>query len=369
MLISSIPTKISIPFAASAGAGFTRQVPDASQIGIQDGAASFTDGFPPDCFLPIGAGGTPPWGADFNGLLNQMSAWLRWQQAGGFPINYDAVFSAAVGGYPNGAFIGSATTFGNFWISTADNNTSDPDAGGSNWTPVSLLGGTLTTGAWTWRPSADVVPGWVKANGTTIGSSGSSATQLASASAFNLFSYFWSTYSNTQCPVSGGRGANPTADFAANKTIGTFDMRGIGIMGMDTMGGGATTRLSGVPVTSGAATQAGSLLGENLHTLLLAELAQHNHGVTDPTHFHLLTQSPHSHAVSGGTFGGATSAVVVIGAGTSVPAASTGIGIVAQNANISVDSNTTGITINNSGSNTAHNTVQLSIVGTHYFKL
>ena len=130
---SSIPTKFPIPFANSSGAGYIRQVPTASQIGIQNGAASLTDGFPPLNFLATGSGGVPPFGQDHNGILNQATAWLRWMQAGGGIIPYDATFQTAISGYPNGALVASTTTAGLVWRSTADNNTTDPDTGGAGW--------------------------------------------------------------------------------------------------------------------------------------------------------------------------------------------------------------------------------------------
>lgn len=132
MKLSDLPTRIQLPFGASAGSGYIRTVPVASQIGVQDGAASFTDGFPPLNFLPVGAGGVPPFGQDMNGLLNQATAWTRWQATGAPPV-YDATFSAAVGGYPKGSFLSNATTVGQFWISQIDDNTSNPDSGGANW--------------------------------------------------------------------------------------------------------------------------------------------------------------------------------------------------------------------------------------------
>ncbi len=82
MLAADIPTKFNIPFADNAGGAFIRPIPEASQIGIEAGAASLNDGFPPDTFTPVSAGGTPPFGRDFNGLLNQITAWNRWQNAG-----------------------------------------------------------------------------------------------------------------------------------------------------------------------------------------------------------------------------------------------------------------------------------------------
>lgn len=133
MQSTDIPTRFLKIWAANAGAGFIRTVPVDSQIGVQDGAASFTDGFVPDNFNPIAAGGVPPFGQDFNGLENIITRWEQWFQAGG-PIVYNSAFSAAIGGYPMGAQLQSTVTVGLFWVSTAENNTTNPDSGGAaNW--------------------------------------------------------------------------------------------------------------------------------------------------------------------------------------------------------------------------------------------
>lgn len=133
MLGASVPAKFQIIWGASAGAGFIRTIPGPSQIGVQAGAASLTDGFPPVTFLPIGSGGTPPWGQDFNGILKQITSWNQWQAAGG-PIPHDPAFATAVGGYPSGATIATdGPLIGQQWISLVDNNSSDPDTGGANW--------------------------------------------------------------------------------------------------------------------------------------------------------------------------------------------------------------------------------------------
>jgi hypothetical protein len=129
---ANVPAKFPIPWANAAGAGAIRTIPTASQIGVQNGAASLTDGFPPNCLIPIAAGGSWPFGQDMNGILKQLTAWARWLQAGG-PLYYDATFSAAIGGYPLGAQLADASTPGLFWTSTADNNTTDPTVGGANW--------------------------------------------------------------------------------------------------------------------------------------------------------------------------------------------------------------------------------------------
>jgi microcystin-dependent protein len=130
---SDVPVKFTIPFANSAASPANkRQVPTASQIGIQGGAASLTDGFPPVTFQPLASGGVPPWGADFNGLLNQITAWTRWLSAG-VPTSYDSVFQAAIGGYPLGSIVESATTSGRLWTSLVDNNVTNPDTFGVGW--------------------------------------------------------------------------------------------------------------------------------------------------------------------------------------------------------------------------------------------
>ena len=78
MLASQIPTKFSVPFANSAGGSYIRAIPTASQIGIVDGAASLTDGFPPLNFLTLGAGGIPPFGQDMtDGEVAAVVSYIR----------------------------------------------------------------------------------------------------------------------------------------------------------------------------------------------------------------------------------------------------------------------------------------------------
>jgi hypothetical protein len=291
MLASSIPTKMPVIFGASAVSGTIRTVPVTSTG--QSGSASFTGGFPPETQLPEGAGGTPPFGQDFNGLFNTVTAWLQWIQAGGAVPPYDATFSTSltVPGYPNGALIASAVTTGQYWVSTVDNNTTNPDTGGAGWSGFSILGGVASTGQIMVRPtnetssanpptnpgtSSSNVIGWVRANGNTIGNTASGATELASTSlAANLYSWHWTNFSNTQCPVTGGRGASAAADFAAGKPIKLLDFRGYsGVFGNDTMGAtaGAAGNFAGVTFLTGNQNTAGSTFGANAVTLTVAQL-------------------------------------------------------------------------------------------------
>lgn len=134
MKIANVPSKFAIPFAASAGGGYIRSIPQASQIGITNGAASLTDGFPPLNFLPVGSGGVPPFGQDMNGILNQITLWSQWQGAGGLVV-YDSALSTAIGGYPEGAILAS-TTAGLIWLNTVDDNTANPDTTGTGWVGI-----------------------------------------------------------------------------------------------------------------------------------------------------------------------------------------------------------------------------------------
>jgi hypothetical protein len=142
MQLSNIPTKFQIAFGSSAGGGYIRTIPQGSQIGITNGAASLTDGFPPLCFIATTAGGVPPFGQDFNGLLNQMTQWTIWQQAGGLPI-YDSTYVTSISGYPKNAILG-AVAGGGIWLNLVDNNSTNPDTGGANWAEILPFTGVTT---------------------------------------------------------------------------------------------------------------------------------------------------------------------------------------------------------------------------------
>ena len=125
MQLTNTPGKLVLPFA---NAGAKNTIPTASQIGITAGAASLVDGFPPLTRTPIAAGGVPPSGLDMNGILYELSAILRWANAGGGYV-YDSTFAndANVGGYPKGARIMRSDGLG-YWFNTVENNTTDPEA-------------------------------------------------------------------------------------------------------------------------------------------------------------------------------------------------------------------------------------------------
>lgn len=95
------PTPITVPFADS---GNKRTVPSGSLIGITDGAASFTDGFPPLTMVPLASGGIPPSGLDFNGVFHAITEHLRYVNAGGRP-KFSQSMADAIGGYPIGTVL------------------------------------------------------------------------------------------------------------------------------------------------------------------------------------------------------------------------------------------------------------------------
>src|SRR5690606_21344421 len=99
-----------------------------------------------------------------------------------------------------------------------------PDAGE---TSVELL---FRTGDLKQRYGTGTHSGWVRANGRTIGSASSGATERANADCEALFEHLWGA--DTNLSVSGGRGANAASDWAANKTIALPDFRDRVIVGL-----------------------------------------------------------------------------------------------------------------------------------------
>lgn len=176
------------------------------------------------------------------------------------------------------------------------------------------------------------IVGWVRANGRTIGSSTSGATERANADTQALFQYLWSADPNLI--VSSGRGASSAADWAANKTIALPDFRGRTIAGLDDMGNAAAGRLTATyfgssgGCSSAAATTLGvgcggesasfTLLNSNLPpytpsgsigvtgSVTAAFLGASGSGQTsgNPTTGAPLTNIPISVSISGATFTG-----------------------------------------------------------------
>ncbi len=134
MQLSNTPGKLLLPFAAD---GTKNAIPVDSQIGIVAGKASLADGFPPLTRTPLSAGGVPPSGLDMNGILYEISAVIRWANAGG-GYAYDGTFAADsnVGGYPKGARVMRSDGQG-YWLNITENNVTDPEdvATAAGWVP------------------------------------------------------------------------------------------------------------------------------------------------------------------------------------------------------------------------------------------
>lgn len=174
--------------------------------------------------------------------------------------------------------------------------------------------------------------GFVKADDGTIGDAASGATTRANADCAALYAVLWAI-SDTYAPVTGGRGANAAADFAAHKKIGLTKTLGMALA-VAGAGAGLTARALGLTV------------GEETHALSTAELASHTHTTNETPHAHAYQQQ---HA-------GAS-----INVATGSPGNDAGIG--------TTGSSTTGITINTAGSGTAHNNMQPTSFWNIYIKL
>ncbi|EID8041052.1 tail fiber protein [Salmonella enterica] len=139
MKLNDKPRQLAVPFAST---GDKNNIPDkATQQTKESGNAAYDSGFPPVTMTPISAGGIPPHGKDFNGLMHDITAAIRYVQAGGL-YTYNADFAGAIGGYAKDAILaGVATTA--VWMNTIDDNLTDPEgADSAGW--VNLLADPLT---------------------------------------------------------------------------------------------------------------------------------------------------------------------------------------------------------------------------------
>jgi microcystin-dependent protein len=137
--------------------------------------------------------------------------------------------------------------------------------GGGTIDPTTIL----TTGDLKVTYGTGVITGFVRANGRTIGSSTSGASERANADTQALFLYLWGA--DTNLAVSTGRGASAAADWAANKTIALPDWRGRALAGLDDMGNTAAGRLTAAGFGA-AGTTLGLAGGAETLTLTLSQL-------------------------------------------------------------------------------------------------
>ncbi|ELC3721225.1 tail fiber protein [Salmonella enterica] len=143
MKLNDKPRQLAVPFAST---GDKNNIPDkATQQTKESGNAAYDSGFPPVTMTPISAGGIPPHGKDFNGLMHDITAAIRYVQAGGL-YTYNADFAGAIGGYAKDAILAGVSTTA-VWLNTIDDNLTDPEgADSAGW--VNLLADPLTLFLW-----------------------------------------------------------------------------------------------------------------------------------------------------------------------------------------------------------------------------
>lgn len=155
-------------------------------------------------------------------------------------------------------------------------------AGSGTWIDTGSTIGTSNFSTGDLKPTFKITAdsGWVMCDDGTIGDLSSGATSRASADTAALYALIWTNFYNTEAAVSGGRGANAVADFAAHKTISLPKMLGrvYGVAGVSTLGGSGT-----------GAGLSPHILGKNLGAETVALLETN--------------VPPHTHQVSGNTTG------------------------------------------------------------------
>lgn len=217
--------------------------------------------------------------------------------------------------------------------------------GGSGWTP--------DTGFAFWTPVEKTYSGFVRANGRSIGSPASGATERANTDVQALYTALWTYLPDTICAVSGGRGASASSDYSAAKSIRLPDLRGRTAIGNDSMGNSAAGIISATIFALGVS-QNGAPGGSVTHTITVGEMPSHNHAgsntATDGSHTHTYL-APVSEANTGG---GIYNSAAAAGAA----ATTTGTGAHSHTVNVAAQ-----------GGGAAHNNVQPSVLGVWYIKL
>lgn len=166
-----------------------------------------------------------------------------------------------------------------------------------------------------------------------------------------------------------GGASSPFGQGDGSTTFNVPDYRGRTILGAGA-GPGLTTR------------NRGDKGGEETHTLTVAEVATHAHGVTDPGHGHGVSDPGHAHSVYDPTHahvmysrtdfprgtGANVAAVGWGGSGGGTYAAGTGVAVYGAGTGIGIQGNGTGVSVQNAGANGAHNNMPPNAVANVFIK-
>lgn len=125
------PAKIITPWANT---GSKNPIPQNANN--TTGEAGYDKGFPDITMTPPEAGGIPPAGQDFNGILFEITSIIRYIQAGGQP-SFSSALATAIGGYPSGALVLGSDGV-TIWQSQVGSNMDNPDVTPTNWKKVDV---------------------------------------------------------------------------------------------------------------------------------------------------------------------------------------------------------------------------------------
>lgn len=143
------------------------------------------------------------------------------------------------------------------------------------------------------------ITGFVRANGRSIGSATSGASERANADTQALYIFLWNADPNLA--VSSGRGASGLADFQANKTIALPDLRGRVIAGLDSMGASPAGRLGSGAGSFGTTNDTlGAAGGNEIKTLTTSNLPPYTPAGTITNGAITFPNTPISSAAGGG---------------------------------------------------------------------
>jgi hypothetical protein len=143
-----------------------------------------------------------------------------------------------------------------------------PSAGGGGGSPVDPTQ-LIQTGNMILRYGVGILPGYVRMNGLSIGSTTSGATERANPDCQNAFQYLWGADPNLVLVPA--RGTTAALDWAANKQLFLPDWRGYAVGALDDMGNSPAGRLT--PAYFGtAAVVLGAVGGGESYPLAAAQL-------------------------------------------------------------------------------------------------